>query len=60
MMVRPMQTRPVIFVVAVVLLVPFVYGISSIPDVCAAAQNPGYTQSLECTGSDETGKSLLD
>lgn len=51
-----MNSRPEIFLVATVLLVPFLYATSSIPDVCAEAQHPGYSSSASCTGSDDTGK----
>ena len=37
-----MDSRSVIFVVTAVLLVPFVYASSSIPDVCAEPQDPNY------------------
>jgi len=49
-----MQIKTPIFVVSVILLVPFVYGFSIIPDVCAAAQHPRY-QTGNCTGSQDTG-----
>lgn len=35
-----MQTRPVMFVVATVLLVPFVYALSYAPEVCAVPKDP--------------------
>jgi len=53
-----MQLRSVIFVVTAVLLVPFVYATSSIPDACAEISSPGYQSSKDCTGdkSDSKGK----
>ena len=55
-----MQSKSPIFVVTVILLVPFVYGISSIPDVCAVPPSPGYSESGTCgakTTNPETGLS---
>jgi hypothetical protein len=52
MMVRPMQSKPPIFVVAVILLVPFVYVFSIIPDVCAAPRDPNWGVSGDCFTED--------
>ena len=43
-----MQMRPVIFVFSAVLLVPFVYSLSLIPDACALPPAPGFTTSGDC------------
>jgi hypothetical protein len=43
-----MQSKPVIFVFTVILLVPFVYGISSISDVWALPPSSGYSTSGTC------------
>lgn len=53
-----MQFRYVLFVVTAVLLIPFVYATSSIPDACAEVSSPGYQSSKDCTGekSDSKGK----
>jgi len=54
-----MRGRSVIFVVTAVLLVPFVYASSSIPDVCAVPPAPGYQDSETCgapTTNPETGE----
>ncbi len=54
-----MQMRPVIFVLGVILLVPFVYGYSFISDVCAVPPAPGYMDSKTCaapTKNPENGK----
>ena len=40
-----MLIKPSIFAVSVILLVPFVYGISVVPDVCALPPAPGYSGS---------------
>ncbi|HEY7777510.1 MAG TPA: hypothetical protein VIA09_03125 [Nitrososphaeraceae archaeon] len=43
-----MQRRPVIFVVATVLLVPFVYGFSVVPDICALPPDPKWGKQGDC------------
>lgn len=43
-----MQIRLVIFILTGVLLVPFVYGISSVPEVCAAPKDPNWGKTGEC------------
>ena len=43
-----MQSRPEIFLVTTVLLVPFLYFSSSIPDVCADEPSWGYLESRSC------------
>lgn len=53
-----METSPKFFLISTVLLVPFVYGISFIPDVCAVDPAPGYLNSNTCgakTTNPETG-----
>lgn len=47
-----MQIKPPIFVVTVILLVPFVYGFSIIPDVCAAPKDPNWGKSGNCVVED--------
>jgi hypothetical protein len=53
-----MQSRPPIFVVSAILLVPFVYGISAIDDACAVPKDPnwgkvGNCQIISAGGSDD-------
>lgn len=43
-----MNSRPEIFLVATVLLVPFLYYTSSISDACAAISAPGFRSSQNC------------
>ncbi len=43
-----MQTRPVVFVVATVLLVPFVYALSYAPEVCAVPKDPNFGKTGNC------------
>jgi hypothetical protein len=46
-----MHSRFVIFAVSAVLLVPFVYATSSLPDVCAVPASDNYVTSKDCTGT---------
>ena len=50
-----MHSRSLIFAVSAVLLVPFVYATSSIPDVCAAPASDGYVTAKNCQGTFENG-----
>lgn len=48
-----MQTRPVIFVFSAVLLVPFIYAVSYIPEICAEPKDPRYDGASTCVLSDD-------
>ena len=48
-----MQNRSMIFAVSIVLLVPFLYYTTSIPNTCAVPPDPKYLGSLQCTTSDD-------
>jgi hypothetical protein len=54
-----MQTTPVIFVFSAVLLVPFVYGLSLIPDACAVLKDPNWGKSGICGYTDDTHKRTI-
>ena len=43
-----MQSRFVIFLLTRVLLVPFVYGLSSVSEVCAAPKDPNWAKTGVC------------
>lgn len=43
-----MKSRFVIFLLTGVLLVPFVYGLSSVSEVCAAPKDPNWGKTGEC------------
>lgn len=44
-----MQVRLVIFIFSAVLLVPFIYAVSYIPEVCAAPKDPNWGKTGVCT-----------
>lgn len=46
-----MRSRPEIFAISIILLVPFLY-VSSIPDACAVPPSRGWWDSKNCSGGD--------
>ena len=49
-----METRPVIFVSSVLLLVPFMYGLTLLPEACAEPKDPNWGKTGTCKASDDT------
>ena len=48
-----METRPVIFVFSVLLLVPFMYGLTLLPEACAEPKDPNWGKTGVCVESDD-------
>lgn len=54
-----MHNNSAIFAVSTVLLVPFLYYATSVPNACAVPPDPKYLGSLQCTSSNESGKTRV-
>ena len=54
-----MHSNSAIFAVSAILLVPFIYATSSIPDVCAVLKDPNWGKSGICGYTDDTEKRMI-